>query len=459
MPNRKSDLIPVIHLIGDLVLLNVAFCIPDFFPDGHGKQLMHDQNLVMILCLNLFWIASTFLLKTYKICRVMRMGTILNMFIKSCVLHIFIIFSFIVITKGTFASIKLFAFNYSLFILFIFTWRIIAIQYLKNYRARGYNFRTIIIAGAGQIGKDMFDFFQSNPEHGYRCLGFFDDKEEVENRLGAFDELENFATANKVDEIYCAMPGVDRDRVNELMAFADNHLIRLKIIPDFRRISNQKFEITFYNNIPVINFRRDPLEDIANRAFKRGFDLVFSSIVILCIFPWLFPIIALCIKFSSKGPIFFKQMRSGRNNKPFVCYKFRTMKCNELADVLQATQNDSRITSVGKFLRKTSLDELPQFICVLFGNMSVVGPRPHMLSHTEKYSKEVDKFMSRHFVKAGITGLAQIKGCRGETSDSNQMDNRVQHDLHYIENWTFYFDVKIIIHTVLQMLRGKLKGA
>jgi lipopolysaccharide/colanic/teichoic acid biosynthesis glycosyltransferase len=209
----------------------------------------------------------------------------------------------------------------------------------------------------------------------------------------------------------------------------------------------------------VLNLRKDPFENLLNRGVKRAFDLAFSLVVILAVFPWLFPLIALFIKLSSKGQVFFKQLRSGKGNRPFLCYKFRTMRLNSLSDKLQATKNDSRITPIGRFLRNTSMDELPQFFNVFLGNMSVVGPRPHMLLHTEKYSKEINKYMARHFVKQGITGLAQVHGCRGETTDKSMMDKRIQWDLRYIENWSFYSDLKIIFLTLTEMLRGKIKGA
>ncbi len=204
----------------------------------------------------------------------------------------------------------------------------------------------------------------------------------------------------------------------------------------------------------VILPRKQPLEKWFNQIIKRTFDIVFSLFMIVCIFSWLFPIIALLVKLSSPGPIFFKQMRSGKDNKSFWCWKFRSMRVNVDADSIQATKNDDRITPVGMILRKTNMDELPQFFNVLRGDMSVVGPRPHMLKHTEHYSRIIDEYMARHFIKPGITGFAQINGYRGETQDPLLMKKRVQCDVWYIENWSFFHDLKIIAMTTITMILG-----
>jgi putative colanic acid biosynthesis UDP-glucose lipid carrier transferase len=458
MSNKKSDLILKIHLTGDLILLNFSFYIVNSFLTHDLNYVFNEHNLIQFLSLNLFWIASTSILKSYKLYRIMRISAIMNMLIKTCFLHIFIIFSFMAVFRQRPDSLKLFLFKYSLYFILILAWRVLSLYFLKNIRSRGFNYKKIVIAGGEQAGRDLYSFFRTHREYGYKCLGFFDDNEKNKNKIGSIEELEAFAIKNDIDEIYCALTDIDENKIQNLMSFADNNLIKLKILPNLKGIRHQKFEISFYDDIPVLNFRNFPLDITINRIIKRIFDVSFSSLVIILIFPWLFPIIAILIKFSSQGPVFFKQARSGRGNEPFNCYKFRTMRVNAFANQLQATKNDSRITRVGAFLRKTSLDELPQFINVFIGNMSVVGPRPHMLSHTEKYSKEIDNFMVRHFVKAGITGLAQVKGFRGETTDPFQMEERVRYDIYYIENWTFYFDLQIIFITISEIFIGKNKG-
>jgi len=454
---NKSDIVSRIQLVGDLLLLNIIFFVGSYI--NGFIVVSSERTLVQFLYLNLFWLISTTGLKAYVQTRVMRITTILNVLIKSFIFHLFLIFSFISFLKQPLRSGKFFILEYSIFVVLVILWRLFTTFLLKSIREKGYNYKRVIIAGSGKAANDIYNFFHKHPEYGYKCLGFFDDGKQHENRLGSLNDLEGFVLKNKVDEIYCILSEMKTGRVHELISFADNNIIRLKIVPDFRGIGNYMLEVSFFDKIPVLNIRDFPLDNSANRLLKRTFDIFFSLLVILFIFPWVFPIIALGIKLTSKGPIFFKQLRSGRGNKPFLCYKFRTMTVNEQAHELQAYKNDPRITPFGAFLRRTNLDELPQFFNVLIGNMSVVGPRPHMLLHTQKYSREIDKFMLRHFVMGGITGLAQVRGFRGETRELSQMRERLKLDVWYIENWSFYLDIKIIINTFASMVRNRNTGA
>ena len=208
-------------------------------------------------------------------------------------------------------------------------------------------------------------------------------------------------------------------------------------------------------NVPVLYIRCEPLESLENRIIKRAFDVVCSGLFLITVFPFVYIFFGIAIKLSSPGPIFFKQKRSGEDGREFWCYKFRSMKVNAQCDTLQATENDPRKTRIGEIMRKTSVDELPQFINVLKGDMSIVGPRPHMLKHTEEYSNLINKFMVRHFVKPGITGWAQVTGYRGETKELWQMEGRVQRDIWYIEHWTFLLDLYIMYKTVYNAIHGE----
>jgi undecaprenyl-phosphate galactose phosphotransferase/putative colanic acid biosynthesis UDP-glucose lipid carrier transferase len=258
-----------------------------------------------------------------------------------------------------------------------------------------------------------------------------------------------------VHEVYIASSNYASKEISNIILFCERNLIRLKFVPDFQNFTKSKrVEINFYDDLPVISFRQEPLESTLNRTVKRSFDIVFSLLVILIIFPWLFPIIMLAIKFSSRGSVFFKQERTGEHNQVFWCYKFRTMRVNDLAHEQQATRHDTRITRVGRFLRQSNLDELPQFFNVLVGSMSVVGPRPHMLKHTEEYSALIQSYIVRQLIKPGITGWAQVNGFRGETNTVQQMEKRVEYDIWYIENWSLYLDLKILFRTITNMLRG-----
>lgn len=267
-----------------------------------------------------------------------------------------------------------------------------------------------------------------------------------------------FILENEVDEVYCTASKFNRKELRNLIDFADNNLIRIKIIPDNKDIFFRSMTIEKYESIPVLNLRKVPIDTEFGRITKRIFDLIFSSLVIVLLLSWLIPIMYVIINLESKGPIFFIQKRDGFKRRPFWCYKFRSMHISDNADSKMATKNDNRITKVGKFIRKTSIDELPQFINVFLGDMSVVGPRPHMELHTIDYESSIDKYLVRHFVKPGITGLAQIKGYRGEITKKSDIVNRTKLDIFYVEKWTLWLDIKIITLTLINAIRGEEKA-
>jgi undecaprenyl-phosphate galactose phosphotransferase/putative colanic acid biosynthesis UDP-glucose lipid carrier transferase len=354
------------------------------------------------------------------------------------------------------------AYFYAVFFIFLVSFRIFYMKFLKFVRNQGFNFRKVIIVGANSMGERMNRILSKDLTYGYQVVGFFDDKVdtyEILNApvLGAFEDVEQFLSTNTIDEMYVALHIDNIAVINQLTSLCERYMVRIRYIPDFQQYTKtNRVQVSFYGNgnIPVLMLRKEPLEIPVNRITKQLFDFCFSLFVIVFIFSWLFPIIILLIKLDSKGPIFFVQQRSGRDNQSFLCYKFRTMYVNDKSDIAQATKNDSRITKVGSFLRKTSLDELPQFFNVLLGAMSVVGPRPHMLSHTEHYSELIDNFLVRHYAKPGITGWAQINGFRGQTKALADMEARVEYDIWYIENWNFILDLKIIWKTFTAVFAG-----
>jgi putative colanic acid biosynthesis UDP-glucose lipid carrier transferase len=294
---------------------------------------------------------------------------------------------------------------------------------------------------------------------GYQVLGFFNDtKLALKNYLGEIDSSFDYMLKNEVDEIICSINDLSKSQIEKLIHFADNNLRVLKFLPDSDKIYTTKMEVEYYDYIPVLSLRKIPFDNPVNQLFKRLFDVFFSLIIIVFVLSWLAPILFVLIKLESEGPLFFKQKRDGYKGNQFICYKFRSMHMNEMSELEPATQNDDRITKIGRILRRTSIDELPQFINVLKGEMSIVGPRPHMLSQTKKYAKIVDKFMVRHMVKPGITGLAQTRGFRGEIVKNADMSNRVRFDIFYIENWSFFLDLKIMLRTVLNVFRGDMKA-
>ena len=316
----------------------------------------------------------------------------------------------------------------------------------------------VALLGVNPTSIRLANYFESH-EKEYSFAGFLNTKASTSNTadlIEGFKEQIRNAVNTGINEVYISLaPDKIRD-IDSLVTEARNQCIRLKFVPDYSQILSTTASLNSLNDFQVINLTGSCAQDnMDDRVVKRLFDIVFSLFVILFIFSWLYPILALLIKLESPGPIIFKQERSGRNNVQFFCYKFRSMRVNEDSHLRQASKNDDRITRIGQMLRKTSLDELPQFFNVLLGNMSVVGPRPHMLKHTEHYREIVDQYMVRHYMKPGITGWAQVNGYRGETNELGLMEKRVEHDIWYMENWSALLDIKIVIMTVLNVLKGE----
>ena len=402
------------------------------------------------------WVVLSLPSKFYEVYRYTREATILSLIIRQLVLFTLIVFAF----SGLFNDLNIrprLVVNYVLLTFALIACFKFALYYLlQKYRtAFGGNYRRTVIFGANKKTLALEAFFNKNPEYGYVHKKTFSLSDKKNTDLHACFK---YIIEENIDEIYCSISELSNVQISDIVDFSDNNLKILKFLPDNKEIYSKKLKYEYYDYIPILSMRNIPLEDPINKVVKRVFDIVFSSLVIVFILSWLTPIIALLIKLESKGPVFFKQSRNGFNYREFDCYKFRSMMPNKDAHLYQATRGDLRVTKVGRFIRKTSIDELPQFFNVLFGDMSVVGPRPHMVSHTNMYAKKIDKFMVRHFVKPGITGLAQVSGFRGEVETDKDIIGRVKYDIFYIENWSVYLDIKIIYNTFLNMIKGEEKA-
>jgi putative colanic acid biosynthesis UDP-glucose lipid carrier transferase len=268
----------------------------------------------------------------------------------------------------------------------------------------------------------------------------------------------NYVLDNKIDEIYCDPSDVSESFLIEIRQFTEKHKLELRLIPENKAIYSKNFILEYFGTIPILKPKPLPFERIETHILKRIFDIFLSLFTCLFILSWLLPILGIIIKLDSKGPLFFRQKRDGLNGKQFFCYKLRSMSVNTDADIVSATKDDKRITKFGAFLRRSSLDELPQFFNVLFGDMSLVGPRPHINIQTKKYVNEVKNYLVRNSVKPGITGLAQISGYRGEVIQKSDIENRVRFDIFYIENWSFFLDLKIILQTFLFFFKKEEKA-
>jgi putative colanic acid biosynthesis UDP-glucose lipid carrier transferase len=316
--------------------------------------------------------------------------------------------------------------------------------------------KKIAFIGCNKHVKTLIDHFRESRKSTI-IAGVFDDKYQPDQGiplLGSIKDCVSYAKANKITEIYSTLSPKRYPSLHNLANSAEKSFIKFKFVPDLTEFSGNKCQVDFIEDTAVISLRNEPLADISGQIKKRAFDVAISSLVLLFILSWLIPILAILIKFDSKGPVFFTQLRSGKNNIPFKVFKLRTLRENVDADNLQVTRGDGRITKLGRFLRKTNLDELPQFFNVLAGDMSIVGSRPHMLKHTTEYSQLYDNYMLRHYTKPGITGWAQVNGYRGEIKEPNQLRKRVEHDIWYTENWNIWLDFKIVALTAIKTLCG-----
>ncbi|WP_425390061.1 undecaprenyl-phosphate glucose phosphotransferase [Ekhidna sp.] len=447
--HRYSPYFPIIFLLVDLACLNIGVFVANEYRFGNLIPSRDYQLLQLIL--NVVWIGVFFSSNLQRINRNSRLLDHLNKVLTGLVINLSIVFALWFALQPVDYSRKYLFVTYLVFTVLILGWRSIWHYLIRYYRIKGYNIRKVVIIGKGDLSDSLSQYFKETPELGYQLVGVVDDKETADASLNKF---EDYTIEKGADIVFCCLPQLSDEQVKDVIDFAENNLIKVNLISQFSRLSNYNLSIEQFGSIPIINVNTIPLDSLVNRFIKRSFDIVFSSIFIILIFSWLVPIIGLLIKMESKGPIFFKQKRHGKDNKDFLCWKFRTMTFQKNAEFKQATKNDNRITKIGAILRKTSIDELPQFINVFLGDMSVVGPRPHPIKLNEEFQPKIDRFWQRHAVKPGITGLAQARGFRGETSELSDMSGRVKLDRFYVKNWSLILDLKIIILTAMAIIKG-----
>lgn len=458
LDRRHGYLIQWLIGIGDMVVLNLMFLLVYHELDSFYTKAIDNNLREVLLLLNFCYFFSLYFVPIQLHRSIVYLDKIVQRAFSVISLLIFLFATCLIFLNVGDVLATFWVVYYVSTIVVFSCWRVFVRMLLKFYRRKGYNFKRVVIVGAGKNGMELYRAMRDDISSGFNILGFFDDnlalKDILPSYLGTTDKVEEFAIAKDIDEIYCTLPGTNDEKILRMLNFAEKQMIRFYIVPEFYRNVKKSMVMEFLESVPLLTIRREPLQAFYNRALKRSFDLVFSSVVLCTIFPILYVLIGFLIKRSSPGPIFFKQKRTGLYGHDFECYKFRTMRVNDQADTMQAVKDDPRKTKIGDFLRRTNLDEFPQFINVFKGDMSVVGPRPHMLKHTEQYSALIDKYMVRHLVKPGVTGWAQVTGYRGETKTLEQMEGRVKRDVWYIENWTFFLDLKIIVVTLVNMFRG-----
>lgn len=443
----------------DLCLLNILF-IGLFFVLNPSNTLLSSYKELLVL-FNLSYFLSLGVVRIEKNIFLTPFGNILKSILYRLCVILLISFFCSFLTKNSSNISREFIIILS-FLLYVFTVisHLLIKRILRKVYSKQKNRANAIIIGAGTMGQRLYKEL-ADPFLGIRVLGFFDDDSTKNNNdlLGTVAEIEAYIKANNnVEKIYCTLPLSARDRIKQLLDFSEEKVISFHIIPTILHYVDSPIVLEPVGGMPVFSIRKVPLGYAHNAILKRGFDIAVSSLFLITLFPIIYIILGAIIKLSSPGPVFFVQKRTGKNGKSFRCYKFRSMRVNKDANKLQATKNDPRKTRIGDFMRKTNLDELPQFINVLRGDMSIVGPRPHMRAHTIHYSKIVEKYMVRHFIKPGITGWAQINGFRGETKKTEEMEGRINKDIWYIENWSLFLDVEIMLKTVLVSIRGDKKA-
>ena len=450
MKKRYSYLIRPLQFFLDIFIINfIVYYVYD-------KAYF---NLYFLSYISVFWLLISYFLGFYKVYRFTKVLRLLTLLGKQFPLFILGYFAYF----GIFREGEIVNNQFLILVLILSSITVVKFLWffmLKKYREFGNNYRTTIVVGFDDSAKNIIKLFKNKSNLGYKYLGFFSNKKyKNKEQLGDLKTIFSYLRENLVDEIYCSISVLDQEQIKKINKFSIEKNIELKLIPNFNELYSKNQSVEFYDDtLMVLNVNKLPFEFEESFYIKRIFDIFFSLFVIIFLLSWLIPIIWFFVKLESKGSLIFKQKREGINGQEFVCYKLRSMKINDLSDKVHATKNDTRVTKTGAFLRKTSMDELPQFFNVLLGDMSVVGPRPHLESFSLEYQKDVKDYLKRHIVKPGITGLAQVSGYRGEIKKKSDIKNRVRLDIFYIENWSFFLDVKIIIQTVLNVFKGEEKA-
>jgi putative colanic acid biosynthesis UDP-glucose lipid carrier transferase len=445
----------------DILVLNLAFLITKFFFDrplfeGYYPYFNY-AALINGAWIVTAWFAGVYAEKSIISFEMFFQRTLkayIVWFICCLVLYIYLLTE-VPNSKGFLATLTVL---YSVGLLLM---RFLYIQIKIYFKGKGL-LKRILIIGYNNTSKKLASYLEQEGIN-TEILGFTENEHNV-NELSNYPIISNIdlsvevAKQHQVDEIFSTVTPEQNPKLYQLIEQADQECIRFRIVPDFSVFIKGPFHVSYFNDMPILMLRSESLDDFNNRLKKRAFDVTVSLLAIIFVLTWLVPLLSILIVLESRGPVFFSQLRTGKNKKSFPCYKFRSMRVNTDSDSKQATKDDDRITKIGRFLRRTSLDEFPQFINVLIGNMSIVGPRPHMVKHTDDYSKIVSQYMVRHFSKPGITGWAQINGYRGEVNDLHQIRNRVEYDIWYMENWSLLLDLKIVFLTVFNILKGEEKA-
>jgi putative colanic acid biosysnthesis UDP-glucose lipid carrier transferase len=457
--HTTSDIFPKGKIIADIFLLTFIEASLMLY---NGSLYSEKFLFILFPCIT-SWLFAGRALGLYGDFRMKPFSVEWVAFLKTMLLYTFIIsFIFNQIYSSQVFDRKHLFFHCTLLLILMPIHKLVIRVVTKQMRVREDDKRRVLIVGTGDAGLRFYKDYVKNRDYGLELTGFIDDVNTSSVNgyyLGKTKDICEVISKHELDEIVVTLPSWKESQIRNVVSVGEKEGKRVRIIPNYHDFTDGKMQVERLGELSIITLRSLPLDIRDNRFFKRLFDLFFSIAVIVLVLSWLIPILGLIIKLTSKGPVFFKQERWGLNNKPITCYKFRSMVAssrdvNKEGVYQQARKGDPRITRLGAFLRKSNLDELPQFLNVLWGSMSVVGPRPHPVPLNVASKDNIDNYMMRHWVKPGITGWAQVNGFRGETRESSLMEKRVQHDLWYIENWSFWFDQQIIVQTLVNIVKG-----
>ena len=461
--SQINKVVEFIAVLGDLIILNLCLFFLLFFWEETFISLPFSCRVSwMMTSLSLCYLACSASRGRAWNSRAIRADQLVVRVLKNII--IFSVFWACIMAFSGISIISPLFFIIYFFILFVVlsVYRIIIRRLLIDYCAKGKHKSYAVFIGGGNNMQVLYEEMESSLASSlYEVVGYFDIKPNDAlssqcSYLGNPDGFSDFMSAHpSIKHVFCSL-SMEEGRYNfSIMNYCENHLLYFHGVPNVCKGFPRRIWHSMVGNMPILNLRYEPLGKMENRMLKRMFDVVFSGFFLVTVFPFVYLIVGSIIKLTSPGPVFFKQMRTGLNGVDFVCYKFRSMKVNDEADSKQATADDPRKTRFGNFLRRSNIDELPQFINVFRGDMSIVGPRPHMLAHTETYARLIDKYMVRHFIKPGVTGWAQTHGFRGETRELSQMEERVKADIWYMEHWTMLLDIYIIYKTIANVVVGE----
>ena len=436
-------LLKYIFFAADVILLNAALLLGAYAGDSTAQDTAY-----LLIYSNLAWLFLGLVSGVYQITRQWAPARILRHQIAFLLIHLLAVLALIHFLNKHYSPLQL-AVSYLVFALLYLGYKA-AFYYFRNAIRKSKRLRNFIIVGRNDLAYTLRKYYIQHPELGYCFKGFRD--------IDSIESIGQFCVENEVKEIQCCAPLTEK-QAQELVAFGLNRLVKVKIVyenPATAEVSKSKL----IDIQPAREQALVPLDRPINRIVKRSFDLLLTGILFVLVLWWFIPLVGLIIKLDSKGPMLFIQPRNGEGNKPFGCYKFRTMTATETIEATKAEKNDPRITRVGFFLRRSSIDEIPQLINVLLGQMSLIGPRPHAVKHNQDFGKMLadtpfgQNIIARHYIKPGITGLAQCMGYRGSITSVEDIANRVNLDRYYIERWTFWLDIKIVFLTVVSLVRG-----